>query len=76
MVYIIALSANMAPLPAVKFQRHIGQHLEELALFLLPRTESDSDEGEGKEEEENEDQATEIRESERKGNYPHRFSLN
>lgn len=63
-------------LPAVKFQRHIGQHLEELALFLLPRTESDSDEGEGKEEEENEDQATEIRESERKGNYPHRFSLN
>ncbi|CAG8039213.1 unnamed protein product [Penicillium salamii] len=31
-------------LPAVTFQRHVGQHLEELALFLLPRTYEDEDE--------------------------------
>ncbi|KAJ6178157.1 hypothetical protein N7519_008618 [Penicillium mononematosum] len=31
-------------LPAVTFQRHVGQHLEELALFLLPRTDSGSGE--------------------------------
>ncbi|KAJ9487951.1 hypothetical protein VN97_g5340 [Penicillium thymicola] len=30
-------------LPAVGFQRHVGQHLEELALFLLPRTDEDED---------------------------------
>lgn len=34
------------PLPAVTFQRHVGQHLEELALFLLPRTDEDEDENE------------------------------
>ncbi|KAJ5509451.1 hypothetical protein N7527_011594 [Penicillium freii] len=33
-------------LPAVTFQRHVGQHLEELALFLLPRTDEDEDENE------------------------------
>ncbi|KAJ5920387.1 hypothetical protein N7516_011245 [Penicillium verrucosum] len=33
-------------LPAVGFQRHVGQHLEELALFLLPRTDEDEDENE------------------------------
>ncbi|KAJ5977108.1 hypothetical protein N7501_000450 [Penicillium viridicatum] len=33
-------------LPAVTFQRHVGQHLEELALFLLPRTNEDEDENE------------------------------
>ncbi|KAJ5881516.1 uncharacterized protein N7529_000188 [Penicillium soppii] len=31
-------------LPAITFQRHVGKHLEELALFLLPRTDSDADE--------------------------------
>ena len=34
------------PLPAVTFQRHVGQHLEELALFLLPLTDEDEDENE------------------------------
>jgi hypothetical protein len=33
-------------LPAVTFRRHVGQHLEELALFMLPRTDSDEDENE------------------------------
>lgn len=33
-------------LPAVTFQRHVGQHLEELALFFLPRTDEDEDENE------------------------------
>ncbi|KOS37374.1 hypothetical protein ACN38_g11829 [Penicillium nordicum] len=33
-------------LPAVGFQRHVGQHLEELALFLLPRTDEYEDENE------------------------------
>ncbi|KAJ5498049.1 hypothetical protein N7453_007100 [Penicillium expansum] len=33
-------------LPAITFQRHVGQHLEELALFLLPRTDEDEDENE------------------------------
>lgn len=33
-------------LPAVTFQRHVGQHLEELALFLLPQTDEDEDENE------------------------------
>ncbi|KAJ5668908.1 hypothetical protein N7462_009978 [Penicillium macrosclerotiorum] len=28
-------------LPAVTFQRHVGQHLEELSLFLLPRTDTE-----------------------------------
>ncbi|KAJ5776374.1 uncharacterized protein N7511_001385 [Penicillium nucicola] len=32
-------------LPAVTFQRHVGQHLEELALFLLPRTDDSDEEG-------------------------------
>ncbi|KAJ5194428.1 hypothetical protein N7491_001766 [Penicillium cf. griseofulvum] len=31
-------------LPAVTFRRHVGQHLEELALFMLPRTDPDEDE--------------------------------
>ncbi|KAJ5771876.1 hypothetical protein N7520_002405 [Penicillium odoratum] len=35
-------------LPTANFQRHVGQHLEELALFLLPRTESESDSDEKK----------------------------
>ena len=35
---------NQGSLPAASFQRHVGQHLEELALFLLPRTNSDEDE--------------------------------
>ncbi|KXG54364.1 uncharacterized protein PGRI_075080 [Penicillium griseofulvum] len=33
-------------LPAVTFWRHVGQHLEELALFMLPRTDSDENENE------------------------------
>lgn len=32
-----------ASLSAATFQRHVGQHLEELGLFLLPRTSSDKD---------------------------------
>ncbi|KAJ5633183.1 hypothetical protein N7490_009522 [Penicillium lividum] len=30
-------------LPTANFQRHVGQHMEDLALFLLPRTQSESD---------------------------------
>ncbi|KAJ6032215.1 hypothetical protein N7540_002947 [Penicillium herquei] len=38
-------------LPISNFQKHVGQHLEELALFLLPRTGSDEDENGGTNEE-------------------------
>ncbi|KAJ5711453.1 hypothetical protein N7488_005609 [Penicillium malachiteum] len=38
-------------LPISNFQKHVGQHLEELALFLLPRTNSDEHENEGTDEE-------------------------
>ncbi|CAI7646445.1 unnamed protein product [Penicillium crustosum] len=37
---------KQSSLPTVTFQRHVGQHLEELALFLLPRTDEDEDENE------------------------------
>lgn len=30
-------------LPVITFERHVGRHLEELALFLLPQTTSDED---------------------------------
>lgn len=33
-------------LPTVKFQQHVGKHLEQLALVLLPRTYEDDDENE------------------------------
>ncbi|KAJ5614198.1 hypothetical protein N7528_007852 [Penicillium herquei] len=39
-------------LPISNFQKHVGQHLEELALFLLPRTGSDEEENGGTYEEE------------------------
>lgn len=38
-------------LPNAAFRRHVGQHLEELALFLLPRTDEDEEENAKTEEE-------------------------
>ncbi|KAJ5725633.1 uncharacterized protein N7483_006990 [Penicillium malachiteum] len=52
-------------LPMSNFQKHVGQHLEELALFLLPRTDSDSDEDEnGDTDEEKEGNSTDENASE------------
>jgi hypothetical protein len=44
-------------LPISNFQRHVGRHLEELALFLLPRTGEDDDEDEATDEKNEDDRA-------------------
>jgi hypothetical protein len=35
---------SQGALSVATFQRHVGQHLEELALFLIPRTDTEDDE--------------------------------
>lgn len=44
---MIALSAEKALFSIAICQRHVGQHLEDFPLFLLPRPGSDEDEDEG-----------------------------
>ncbi|KAL3434946.1 hypothetical protein BDV09DRAFT_195305 [Aspergillus tetrazonus] len=58
-------------LPNTTFRRHVGQHLEELALFLLPPIDSEEDETTVPDEEDDTSTAEIEEETNEKGRCPH-----